>query len=205
MRSLQLNLSNYETDKISHRYMEYYDAILQPYVDEQIALLEIGVHKGASLLLWRDYFLKGTIAGIDIDLPKGFVPGERISVFEGNQADTRFLSEVTAKVAPKGFDIIIDDGSHIGELTKKSFWHLFDNCLKPGGIYVIEDWELAIGMTGLTEKVLVRHHLVRRVSVGGYFPGWVRLRRRIMSRYLSRFIISRRISFNATVMEWSAL
>src|SRR4030095_16368023 len=28
----------------------------------------------------------------------------------------------------------------IGELTKKTFWHLFDNHLKRGGLYVIEDW-----------------------------------------------------------------
>ena len=38
------------------------------------------------------------------------------------------------------FQVIIDDASHIGELTKTSFWHLFDNHLKPGGLYVIEDW-----------------------------------------------------------------
>lgn len=60
--------------------------------------------------------------------------------FEGNQADTKFLSEVASNVAPKGFDIIIDDGSHIGELTRTTFWHLFDNHLKLGGLYVIEDW-----------------------------------------------------------------
>ena len=36
--------------------------------------------------------------------------------------------------------IIIDDCSHIGEFTALSFWHLFDRHLKPGGLYVIEDW-----------------------------------------------------------------
>jgi len=35
--------------------------------------------------------------------------------------------------------VIIDDCSHIGELTRISFWHLFTNHLKPGGIYAIED------------------------------------------------------------------
>jgi hypothetical protein len=43
-------------------------------------------------------------------------------------------------MAPDGFDIIVDDASHIGEFTKQSFWYLFDNHLKPGGLYVIEDW-----------------------------------------------------------------
>jgi hypothetical protein len=44
------------------------------------------------------------------------------------------------KTAPEGFDVIIDDASHIGELTKTTFWHLFDRHLKPGGLYAIEDW-----------------------------------------------------------------
>lgn len=43
-------------------------------------------------------------------------------------------------MAPGGFDIIIDDSSHIGEFTKTAFWHLVDSHLKPGGIYAIEDW-----------------------------------------------------------------
>ncbi len=34
----------------------------------------------------------------------------------------------------------IDDTSHAGSLTKASFWHLFVNHLKPGGLYFIEDW-----------------------------------------------------------------
>jgi hypothetical protein len=91
-------------------------------------------------LLWRDYFPFGTIVGVDIKLPDGFDPGERIHIFDGSQADPRFLSQVAHNIAPEGFDIIIDDASHVGELTKISFWHLFDNHLKPNGIYVIEDW-----------------------------------------------------------------
>jgi hypothetical protein len=47
---------------------------------------------------------------------------------------------VRTETAPDGFDIIIDDCSHIGEFTALSFWHLFDRHLKPGGLYVIEDW-----------------------------------------------------------------
>jgi hypothetical protein len=140
MRSKELNLDCYNTDKITHRYLDVYDPILAPWVDKEIKLLEIGIHKGGSLQLWRDYFRLGTIAGIDIKLPHNFAPGERIQIFSGSQADEQFLSEVACKTAPEGFDIIIDDASHIGTLTKTAFWHLFDNHLKPGGLYVIEDW-----------------------------------------------------------------
>lgn len=90
--------------------------------------------------MWRDYFPRATVVGIDIKLPEHFVPGERIQIFKGSQADEQFLSEVANKTAPEGFDIIIDDASHIGALTKTTFWHLFDHHLKPGGLYAIEDW-----------------------------------------------------------------
>jgi hypothetical protein len=140
MRSEELNLDSYNTDKITHRYLDVYDPVLQPWVDKGIKLLEIGIRKGGSLQLWRDYFPLGIITGIDLKLPERFEVGERIQIFEGSQSDKRFLSEVADKMAPKGFDIIIDDASHIGELTKTTFWHLFDNHLKPGGLYAIEDW-----------------------------------------------------------------
>src|SRR5215831_19115689 len=140
MRSKELNLNSYNTDKITHGYLQVYDPIFAPWVDKEIKLLEIGIRKGGSLKLWRDYFRRGFIIGIDIKLPEDFVSGERIQMFEGSQSDKKFLSEVANKVAPERFDIIIDDASHIGTLTKTAFWHLFDNHLKPGGLYVIEDW-----------------------------------------------------------------
>jgi len=120
--------------------MEEYDQVLEPWIQKDIRLLELGINRGGSLLLWRDYFQKAAIVGIDLKLPEGFKPGERIHLFQGSQTDFSFLSDVAEKTAPDGFDIIIDDASHIGEFTKKSFWHLFDNHLKPGGLYIIEDW-----------------------------------------------------------------
>ena len=90
MRSKQLNLQAYDTDKIQHDYLEVYDPILSAWTDKQIKLLEIGIHKGGSLELWRDYFPKGTIVGIDLELPPDFISGERIQLFKGSQADTQF-------------------------------------------------------------------------------------------------------------------
>src|SRR5439155_1146324 len=97
MRSKQLDLAAYDTDKIQHHYLEVYDPILAPWVDGELTLLEIGIHRGGSLKLWRDYFPHGRIIGIDLKLPKNFLPGERVQVFEGSQADTGFLSEVAMK------------------------------------------------------------------------------------------------------------
>jgi hypothetical protein len=140
MRSSQLDLGKYDSDKIDNHYLDCYDPILEPFLETEIALLELGVLKGGSLMLWRDYFPLATIVGVDIKLPEGFQPTERMHIFEGSQADPQFLTSVANATAPDGFNIIIDDASHQGELTKIAFWHLFNNHLKPGGLYVIEDW-----------------------------------------------------------------
>lgn len=140
MRRNELDLTKYDSDKIASQYLEYYDPFFEPYVDKPVSLLELGVRKGGSVLLWRDYFPQAQIAGIDIELPTSFPATDRIRLFEGNQADTAFLSTVAEQTAPHGYDIIIDDASHLGSLTKITFWHLFEHHLKPGGLFVIEDW-----------------------------------------------------------------
>jgi len=105
MRSKQLNLNAYETDKIELHYLDLYDPILTPWTDKEIKLLEIGVRAGGSLKLWRDYFPRGTIIGVDRKLPQPFEPGARIQIFQGNQADKAFLSKVASKTAPEGLTL----------------------------------------------------------------------------------------------------
>jgi len=183
MRSSQIPLAQYDSDKIANRYLERYDPILEPLIEKKIVLLELGVHKGGSLLLWRDYFPLGTIVGIDISLPKGFQPTERIHVFEGSQADPQFLSDVANETAPDGFDIIIDDASHIGELTKIAFWHLFDNHLKPGGLYVIEDWGTGYWDDWPDGKSLdLESYIQPRLKQSPFWLLWLRVARKMRLR-----------------------
>ena len=139
-RRHELRLDHYDTDKIENAYLETYDPVLEPWVHQPITLLELGVRNGGSLALWRDYFPRGSIVGVDIKLPLGFSAQDRIALFQGSQADCQFLTEVAQNTAPQGFDIIIDDASHVAALTRPGFWHLFDSHLKSGGLYVIEDW-----------------------------------------------------------------
>jgi hypothetical protein len=143
MQTNALDWRQYDTDKIENRYLEWYELMLAHLRDRPIALLELGVKNGGSLLLWRDHFPDSLVCGIDKNLRnlgEGVSADPQIKVFEGSQQDTRFLSRVARLTAPEGFDVIIDDASHIGDLSRLSFWHLFDNHLKPGGYYVIEDW-----------------------------------------------------------------
>jgi hypothetical protein len=122
-------------------YLKIYEEYFAHLMDEEVRVLELGVANGASLIMWNDYFVNGTIVGVDLFPRYQLKESEkRIRVYKGAQDDSKLLADIAQEIAPNGFDIIIDDCSHIGELSKNSFWYLFTNHLKPGGIYVIEDW-----------------------------------------------------------------
>lgn len=106
MRSSQLQLSQYDTDKVANGYLNKYDKIFEHLTDKKIDLLELGIHKCGSLLLWPDYFPMGTIVGIDINLTKGFQANDRIHVFEGSQTNLQFLSHVANSTAPDGLILL---------------------------------------------------------------------------------------------------
>src|SRR5215216_298590 len=136
-----LNASEYDTDKAVHtHYLRNYEEYFRPLLGRDIRLLELGVLKGGSLLLWRDYFERGVIVGLDLNPAQIEDPTGRIRLYQGGQQDTELLDRIALECAPEGFDVIIDDCSHVGELARVSFWHLFEHHLKPGGLYVIEDW-----------------------------------------------------------------
>jgi hypothetical protein len=127
------------TDKRAgiHNYTKWYEAMWGPQRLEPVKMLEIGVQSGASLRMWEDFFPNGRIMGMDIDPRCKVVEGGRVKVVIGSQIDPAVRDRITIDV-PRGFDIIIDDGSHLSEHIEKSF-DLYFPLLKPGGTYVIED------------------------------------------------------------------
>jgi hypothetical protein len=130
----------YDTDK-SDEYLRNYENCFSNLRTSPIVLMEIGVNKGGSLLLWRDYFTQGSIVGVDLNPPLDLADETgRIQMFQCDQADSERLGALADRVSPAGLDIIIDDASHIASLTAITFQTLFYKHLKPGGFYAIEDW-----------------------------------------------------------------
>ena len=133
----------YSCDKWgTHYYTPHYQKHFQQFKNEKVNLLEIGVGGyndpslgGASLKMWKQYFKKGKIYGLDI-FDKSGIEEKRIKTFKGSQTDLDFLDRVIESIGE--VDIIIDDGSHINNDIITTFNHLFP-ILKHGGIYVIED------------------------------------------------------------------
>ena len=131
------------TDKWGgHYYAQHYDRFLRDFQYKKINLLEIGVggydnpeEGGNSLRMWKEYFPKAKIFGIDF-YDKTPHEEERIKVFQGSQDNKQFLENVVAEMG--GVDIIIDDGSHVNSHVIKSFQVLFP-LLSDDGLYVVED------------------------------------------------------------------
>jgi cephalosporin hydroxylase len=116
-----------------------YDALLSPLRREGLKILEIGIFQGGSLKMWEEYFENALIVGLDVDLPQ--ITGcKRIVMHRGRQEDHECLKRISHENAPGGWDIIIDDGSHVAAHVRSSFDCLYVDHLKPGGLYIIEDW-----------------------------------------------------------------
>ena len=115
-------------------FLKIYDDYFKNFKNKKINILEIGVHEGKSLMIWKDYFPKANIIGIDLKSYNFNI--NRIFTFQGDQTDINFLLGVSKKF--KKFDIIIDDGSHVCSHIIKTFGTLFD-FLKEDGLYICED------------------------------------------------------------------
>lgn len=137
----ELDPSGYRTDKVARSgFWTRYRSALAPLRDRDVRILELGVRHGGSMLLWRDWFPRGVIAGLDVDAVDLDDETGRIRLYRGEQQDVALLDRIAAECAPDGFDVVIDDCAHVGEFARASFWHLFDRHLKPDGLYAIEDW-----------------------------------------------------------------
>ena len=125
------------TDKcsIGHGYLRHYERILGNLRHVPLTLLEIGIHRGASLRMWSEYFERGTIIGVDIQPDCRKYAGGRREVEIGSQADVAFLNEVGQRWQPH---VIVDDGSHKADHVLLTFQTLFPY-LRDGGIYIVED------------------------------------------------------------------
>jgi len=120
-----------------HHYLAVYDRHLARFRGTPVRLLEIGVNRGGSLQLWRDYLgAAAVIHGIDIDPGCALIDDPGLTVHIGSQADLAFLDGVHAAMG--GIDVVIDDGSHVSSDQIATFLALFPK-LADSGVYICED------------------------------------------------------------------
>ena len=116
----------------THCYInEYYNTAFEPWRNTTNNVLEIGIHHGSCMEIWRAYFANANkVYGVDI-LDHG-VTVEGCDLIYGDATKEETFAGLD------NFDVIIDDGSHLTPDQIKTFEILFPR-LNKGGIYVIED------------------------------------------------------------------
>jgi hypothetical protein len=135
--------ARFKTDKWgTHRYAQHYETHLRHLRDRPITLLEIGVggyahpsRGGASLRMWKAYFPKAHVVGMDVH-DKSALAEPRIDIVRADQSDADSLADVNRRFGP--FDVIVDDGSHVSAHVRTTFETLFP-LLAADGVYAIED------------------------------------------------------------------
>jgi len=137
----------FHTDKWEeHWYTQHYQRYFQSIRHEKLNILEIGVggwdysdSGGESLRMWKAYFPNSRIVGVDL-ADKTKFREHRIDIRQCDQTDSEALTRLSKEYG--GFDIIIDDGSHLNEHVRTTFQTLFP-LLNPNGFYSIEDTQTA--------------------------------------------------------------
>jgi 23S rRNA U2552 (ribose-2'-O)-methylase RlmE/FtsJ len=118
-------------------YFDIYEENFSKFKKRKITILEIGIAKGGSLRMWKNYFSSdSTIVGIDINPECKKFEKDNIKTYIGNQTDVNFLGSVIKDIGKP--DIIIDDGGHTSSQQIISFNYLFGH-LNDKGIYLVED------------------------------------------------------------------
>jgi predicted O-methyltransferase YrrM len=128
--------------------MDRYAALLDELEPRNI--VELGIYAGGSTAFFAEAARPEMLVACDISTDRvealdEFVARhhleDAVALHYGvDQGDTARLREiVTEHFGAKALDLVADDASHALELTRASFNVLFPR-LRPGGMYVIEDW-----------------------------------------------------------------
>lgn len=143
----------YDTDKSSlrndimntrhcHPYTIFYDNLFKNKKNHILNIAELGILKGSSLLMWKEYFTNADIYGFDNDLNliNDFIQNNnndriKLSHIDVLNKDSIFNTFNDLNIQ---FDIIIDDTTHIFEDQIRVIENTYQ-FLKPGGIMIIED------------------------------------------------------------------
>jgi hypothetical protein len=123
------------SDKYLH-YWRVYEGLFGSV--PQGVLLEIGVAEGGSLEILSQLLPGWRFVGLDVNPEILNLSIPRVQLLNGSQTDPVILDKSLKAIGGAGFDVVIDDGSHVQKDINTSLRHLWPH-LRHGGSYIIED------------------------------------------------------------------
>jgi len=128
-------------------WVKYYEDLLGSEKIDNV--LELGVFQGGMAFLlpsmnaelrYLGVEMKPEHAGVSSILAKRPDIGDRVRIeFSRSQDDPTLPALVKEYFGGQPLDLVIDDASHMYGYTRRSFSQFFP-LLRPGGLYIIEDW-----------------------------------------------------------------
>jgi hypothetical protein len=136
----------YTTDK--HYGHDFFDKVYQLEFDKikesAKKVVELGVHEGQSINIWREFFTNAEIIGIDFEMNRANIDDfNRVKLLEFNVNVGNTLIEFSNDNVD--IDLFIDDGSHAMKDQQVVFAKLFKS-IKSGGIYILEDLHTSVSV-----------------------------------------------------------
>jgi cephalosporin hydroxylase len=137
------------------------------YIQDYVALadgqfshiLELGLFQGGSLVFFDKMFKPDRMVGLDISPTKiaaleNYLKTDAPHIktyYKSSQDDVALLQSIVKDDLRGRLNLVVDDASHLYELTKASIATLFP-LLEPGGTYIIEDWAWSHRLNGQTPQ-----------------------------------------------------
>jgi cephalosporin hydroxylase len=131
----------YNTDKSTyHNYTDFYDSLFIFNKQDIKTLIEIGVAKGDSIKMWREYFMNATIYCYDYNMSQApdISKLDNVHFLYMDQENRNSIKQGVKDIALYSVDIIIDDGGHFSSQQRNTLEVLWPYLIS-GGIYIIED------------------------------------------------------------------
>ncbi|MDR1361243.1 MAG: class I SAM-dependent methyltransferase [Rickettsiales bacterium] len=122
-----------------HHYFDIYEHHFARFRGKSPVVMEIGVDRGGSLKMWKEYFGPGTkIIGVDIEPASVQYANESENIFVeiADQSDAAAMRALMNKYP--NIDVFIDDGGHTTRQQIITFLECYDR-VAADGVYLVED------------------------------------------------------------------
>src|SRR4030095_2496968 len=117
------------------------------------SIFELGIWDGGSTAFWCEFFQPKKLVAVDLSLRtdskyfERYIESralqQRVKTYWGvDQQNSDELLRISQLEFKTSLDLVLDDASHHYRPTKSSFEALFP-LIRPGGLYIIEDWAWA--------------------------------------------------------------